>query len=150
MSLLVAPLPWFEGPFPCALQIIHELKSFLLVGRVLVHSDMSLDVSLVQTLESRLGGSVVQLRVDLLFPVLPRTVTRLMEAWWRECKGGKPATRQEQMAASRTGKASHRAMPMRFPVMLAALLYWERELTNTVLELGWVSKPYTLVVLGVP
>ena len=118
-------------------QVIHELKVFLLVGRTLVlpSAGGSLEVSMIKTMEFMRRGSVIRQRVDLLFPALPRTVARLMEHWWAECKGGKPATRQEQKAASKQGP-SHRAMPLRFHVMVLALVYWQHQLTSSIVELG--------------
>jgi hypothetical protein len=120
------------------LQVIHELKVFLLVGRTLVlpSAGSSLEVNMIKTLEFSQRGSVIRQRVDLLFPALPRTVARLMEHWWAECKGGKPITRQEQKAASKQGRPTHRAMPVRFHVMVLALVHWQHELTSSIVELG--------------
>ena len=120
------------------MQVIHELKVFLVVGRTLVFpsAGSSLEVAMIKTLEFKQHGSVLQQRVDLIFPALPRTVARLMEIWWQECKGGKPATRHEQKAASKQGRPSHRAMPVRFHMMLLCLMYWQHELTSSIVELG--------------
>ena len=51
-------------------QVIHELKVFLLVGRTLVlpSAGGSLEVSMIKTMEFMRRGSVIRQRVDLLFP----------------------------------------------------------------------------------
>lgn len=65
------------------LQLIHEYRVLLLMGRTLVYPQTAANSSLAISIQYRAEeGRVRERQVQLLFPATARTVLRLMQAWW--------------------------------------------------------------------
>lgn len=73
---------------PCctALQLVHEFRILLLLGRRLVYPDGNSDVKSITTKLDTISGDTKTTRtVNLLFPANKGTIRRLLEVW-RSCK----------------------------------------------------------------
>ena len=144
------------------LQVLQEFKLYPQLGRELQFvNEPDLHVSITAPVKfTAADGSQGELQVSTLFPGNARSVQRCTDEWWQICKvracfpwsmlhlleraflaplffymqGGKPATRSERLTAAARDKPAHRAMPIRFPVLLAVLLYFQREPYRALIE----------------
>jgi hypothetical protein len=96
---------------------VHEFKVIALLGRQLYHfspAGDAVELSIAAPVRfATADGRTDEIHVSLLFPGTARSVARCTDDWWQICKGGKPNSRSERITAAASGKADHRAMPVR-------------------------------------
>jgi hypothetical protein len=65
------------------LQLVHEFRLLLLLGRTLCQRQPGVSMTCTRLVQHRAAdGSISERQVDLMFPATERTVLRLMQAWW--------------------------------------------------------------------
>jgi hypothetical protein len=65
------------------LQLVHEFRLLLLLGRTLCHRQPGVSMTCTRLVQYRAAvDSISERQVDLIFPATERTVLRLMQAWW--------------------------------------------------------------------
>jgi hypothetical protein len=70
-------------PLLLPLQLVHEFRLLLLLGRTLCHRQPGVSMTCTCLVQHRAAdGSINEHQVDLMFPATERTVLRLMQAWW--------------------------------------------------------------------
>ena len=93
------------------LQLIHEFRLLLLLGRTLCNSQSGVNMSMRCLVQYRAAdGSIQERQVDLMFPATQRTVLRLVQAWWE--RKVSPLFLQE--ACFRPQPKGRRALPTKY------------------------------------
>jgi hypothetical protein len=95
-------------PLLLPLQLVHEFRLLLLLGRTLCHKQPGVSMTCTRLVQHRAADAAIisERQVDLVFPATERTVLRLMQAWWERKVGASRGLQDDSMAdgISRVGQ----------------------------------------------